>query len=134
MMSSKLSTLGYRCVLVEDEPLAIEMMVEYISERNELNLIEVVDNLDEYEGVLKGSNNIDIIFLDLKIRGGEVFELMQENKNYNSIFVIVSAHAYSHTQRLPEDINKYFITKPVSNANFNSCMDRILNDKVRLSN
>src|SRR5690606_17368657 len=134
MMSSKLSTLGYRCVLVEDEPLAIEMMVEYISERNELNLIEVVDNLDEYEGVLKGSNNIDIIFLDLKIRGGEVFELMQENKNYNSIFVIVSAHAYSHTQRLPKDINKYFITKPVSNANFNSCMDRILNDKVRLSN
>jgi len=133
-MALNFSNLEYSCVLVEDEPLAIEMMVEYISKRHELNLIDVVDNLDEYEGVLKGSNNIDIIFLDLKIRGGEVFELMHENKNNNSIFVIVSAFASAHTKKLPEDINKYFITKPVSNANFNLCMDRILNDQVALSN
>jgi len=133
-MALNLSNLKYRCVLVEDEPLAIDMMVEYISERNELNLVDVVDNLDEYEGVLRSSNNIDIIFLDLKIRGGEVFELMQENKNNNSIFVIVSAYTSSNTKKLPNDINKYFITKPVSNANFNSCMDRILNDQVALSN
>jgi len=121
------SSLKYRCVLVEDEPLAAEMMMEYISNRSELSLIDVVDNLDDYEEALTRDKRIDIIFLDLKIRGGEVYQLTEHKPN--TVFVVVSAYPPKVSKYLPKDIGKYFITKPVSITSFNSCIDRLLNDK-----
>lgn len=121
------SGLKHRCVLVEDEPLASEMMTEYISAREELTLIDAVDNLEDYEEALSRDKRIDIIFLDLKIRGGEVFPITKFKPNVT--FVVVSAYPPKITSNLPKNIGKYYITKPVSISSFNACVDRLLNDK-----
>ena len=57
-----------RCLAVDDEPLALEILTEYISKVSYLELVRTFDNaLDSMEFLKK--NPIDLIFLDIQMEG-----------------------------------------------------------------
>lgn len=126
---SKYGLKEFRCILIENEPLAIEMMTEYICAREELLLLRVIDNLEDCRKVLLDCNHIDVVFLDLKIRGGDVFQLIHECFNPSITFIITTAYPRRVINRLPAGCATYFISKPISIHDFNHCVHRFLADK-----
>lgn len=117
------------CVLVEDEPLAIELMSNHISQRKELGLLAVVRDLDGLQELLANFKP-SIIFLDLKIPSGDAdpAELYRQISKDTSI-VVVSAipfSVYNSSLKLPV---AYDLPKPVSRERFNGCIDEVLHQK-----
>lgn len=114
----------YDCVVVEDEPLAIEMMVDYIAKRENLRLVAVVSELADLREILKTSKP-SIIFLDLIVPLG-VLDGFHYGKIPSDIsIVVVSAIPLSHYGKtLPRSV-KYELPKPVSFERFNQCVDKV---------
>lgn len=116
----------YRCALVENEPLAIDMMLEYIGQRNELKLVHVIETLDACEILLGNNEDIDILFLDIKIQGGELFDFFGRLADRSFTVVMITAYALQDLDALPQSFLRYFIPKPISLQAFNNCLDKIL--------
>lgn len=53
-------------IIVDDEPLALDIMETYVEQLPELNLVKRCENALEAREVLK-SNDVDIIFLDIQM-------------------------------------------------------------------
>ena len=56
----------YNCIIVEDEPLAQNVLKKYIGEHPTLELIAVCNNALEAQSILT-QQNIDLIFLDINL-------------------------------------------------------------------
>lgn len=118
------------CVLVEDEPLAIEMMSKYISKRKELDLLAIVKDLDGLQELLANFKPA-IIFLDLKIPSGDMDPIeMYKRISKDTSIVVVSAIPFSaYNESLGLSI-AYDLPKPVSFDRFNGCVDEVLIQKM----
>lgn len=57
-----------KCVIVDDEPLARDILESYISEMDDLELIASCKDAKEVAGVLK-DKKIDLLFLDINMPG-----------------------------------------------------------------
>lgn len=70
----------YKCIIVEDEPIAVEILKDYISDTKELQLQEVFGNAISALSYLE-SNKVDLIFLDInlpKLKGLEFLDLLKD--------------------------------------------------------
>lgn len=113
------------CVLIEDEPLAIEMMEDYIGRRDDLILLVVGSELSEVKSILD-KYKPSIIFLDLVIPPGECggFHLGQIPPDIS--VVVVSATPLNHFRgKLPAH-ELYELPKPVSYESFERCVNEVL--------
>src|ERR1051326_3576792 len=62
------------CVLIDDEPLALEVLKQYIQQFLQLHLMQDFDDVIEGEGFLK-NNPVDLLFIDINmpdIKGTEL--------------------------------------------------------------
>lgn len=60
--------MNIRCLAIDDEPLALEIITDYISKVSYLELVKTFDNaLDSIEFI--NTNTIDLIFLDIQMEG-----------------------------------------------------------------
>lgn len=55
------------CIAIEDEPLALKKISEYIIQIDYLNLLKAFDNAIDAIGFLK-NNEVDLIFLDIRMK------------------------------------------------------------------
>jgi len=70
----------YNCIIIEDEPLAAEILQEYIADIPFLNLKNTYkDALRALEDMR--SNEIDLIFLDINLPKLKGFDFIQTLKN-----------------------------------------------------
>src|SRR3546814_10730406 len=60
---------SYRCLIVEDDWFAIELMADYVGRRNDLELAGIVQQLSELAEALT-TTDPDIVFLDLILPQG----------------------------------------------------------------
>ena len=68
--------ITYTCLIVDDEPLAQELIVEYVSKIPELKLMGKCNNALEASSVL-ANEQIDLLFLDINmpvIKGIDFFK------------------------------------------------------------
>lgn len=56
----------FKCILVEDEPLAQNVLKKYIGEHPALELVAICNDALEAQGVLT-QQNIDLVFLDINL-------------------------------------------------------------------
>ena len=56
----------YKCIIIEDEPLAQNVLKKYIGEHPTLDLIAVCNDALEAQGILT-SENIHLLFLDINL-------------------------------------------------------------------
>jgi DNA-binding LytR/AlgR family response regulator len=54
------------CIAIDDEPLALQLITEYASKINFLNLIKTFTDTDEANNWLN-ENNVDLLFLDIQM-------------------------------------------------------------------
>lgn len=116
----------FTCLLIEDEVLAIEMMVDYISRRGDLELLAVGTQLAEVRDILE-KHRPAIIFLDLVIPPGESGSYHLGKLPVTSSIVVVSGIPLSHYKGVLPKGDIYELPKPVSFANFDKCVDYVIN-------
>ena len=56
----------YKCIIIEDEPLAQNVLKKYIGEHPSLELVSVCNDALEAQGILTGEN-IHLLFLDINL-------------------------------------------------------------------
>lgn len=83
-------SMKINCIIVEDEPLAIERATGFILKLPFLNLLSTFDNATEALAFLK-SNNVDLLFLDINI--GEISGIrLLESSTITSQVIITTAY------------------------------------------
>lgn len=123
-----------RCLIIEDEPLAAEVIADYISELPFLELVETCATATHGLAVLQRTH-IDVIFLDLHLPGLKGFDFIRTLRNPPQIIVTSAYHEYA-LEGYSLDIIDYLL-KPIDFPRFVQAVNRIqkpLSSSVRPEN
>lgn len=117
------------CAIVEDEPLAIQMLDGYISRRPDLMLVSVINNMHDFHTIVKTTSH-DIVFLDFKIPGfdGDIAKILDRIAP-TSLIVNTSASPisfFSEPEKITVSSQVVELLKPFSFERFSACIDSLL--------
>ena len=123
------------CIVVEDEPLAIERAKDFILKLPFLNLLTTFDNAVEALAFLK-SNKVDLLFLDINI--GEISGIrLLESSTITSQVIITTAYQEYALKGFDLQVCDYLLkpytferfVQAVDRAQYNLSKDDIANNK-----
>lgn len=110
------------CIVVEDEPLAMERTVGYINKLPALNLVATFENaLDAF--TFLQTNTIDLIFLDInlgELSGIQLLELVKTN----SAVIITTAYSDYALKGYELNVTDYLL-KPFGFERFLQAVDKV---------
>ena len=115
-----------RCIIVEDQPLAAELMTEYIQQVPALQLTHVCENALQALDVVR-NNPVDVIFLDVempKLSGIEFLKTLQRPPKV----IIVSAHREYALDGFDMRVVDYLL-KPVDFPRFTKAVNKLLSQR-----
>ncbi|MBB5635228.1 two-component system LytT family response regulator [Pedobacter cryoconitis] len=111
------------CIIIEDEPLAQELLQDYIYRRNDLTLLGKFNNVNDF--IKFKEEKIDLMFMDIKIRGNVKKDIEGLFSNDCSI-VLVTAYTIDQLSDYNLSQISNVLYKPVSYEKFNRCIDEVL--------
>ena len=82
------------CIVIEDEPLAMERIEEYIGKVSYLKLLESFDNSLEALGYLK-EKKVDLIYLDIKMDELTGIQLLESLAQKPEVIITTAFHKYA---------------------------------------
>jgi two-component system LytT family response regulator len=112
-----------RCIIVDDEPLALEVLESYICRSPQLELVEQCSNALRAFQVLH-SEKIDLIFLDIKMPGMNGLDFMRSLKSPPPV---IFTTAYADHALIGFELEAVdYLLKPVTYERFQKSVDRLL--------
>ncbi len=121
----------YNCIIIEDEPLAAEILQDYIADVPFLNLKHTYpDAIRALEGLRAG--NIDLIFLDINLPKLKGLDFIQTLKHPPHIIITTAYHEYA-LQGYELNVVDYLL-KPIEFSRFLKAVNKLksfVSDKVR---
>ncbi len=112
------------CIIIDDEPLAQELIEKFIKRVSYLSLLEKFDNAVEAIGkisILKP----DIVFLDVQMPEMTGVELLQSFGEYHPTVILISAHSQYALDGFEYDAVDYLL-KPVAFSRFMKAIHKAL--------
>lgn len=107
--------MSYNCIIVEDEPLAAERLVDYVSRIEALKLQAVFNNpLKALDSI--NENNVDLLFLDINLKEINGMEFL-ESINFKGKVIITTAYDQYALKGYELDVIDYLL-KPFSFERF----------------
>ncbi|AZA85217.1 DNA-binding response regulator [Chryseobacterium lactis] len=100
----------YNCIVVEDEPIAAEILENFISRDPALNLVGKSTNAVHASNLLS-IHDVDLIFLDLHLPVVKGFDFLRKLKNPPFVIVTTAYHQYA-VEGFELDITDYLM-KPI---------------------
>ncbi len=113
------------CIIIEDEPLAIKKLVNYIDKLPALHLLETFHSAIPAIGYLK-ENPVDLIFLDIEMKELTGIQLL-ESINTNSKVIITTAYEQYAIKGFELQVCDYLL-KPISFERFLKASDKVVQD------
>ncbi len=110
------------CMVVEDEPLAQEILQDYISQIRHLHLKATVSTVSDALEVLR-SCKIDLIFLDLHLPGTKGFQFLRSLQHRPDVIVTTAHHEYA-VESYELNVKDYLL-KPIDFERFLSAINKI---------
>jgi DNA-binding LytR/AlgR family response regulator len=110
------------CIAIDDEPLALNKIREYIKRIGYLNLLESFDNALDALDFMK-SNKVDLIFLDIQMEelsGIQMLETLQEKPKV----VLTTAYDEYALKGYELDVCDYLL-KPISFQRFLQACEKV---------
>ncbi len=86
--------IKYNCIIIEDEPLAVEIMEDYIQQVPFLSLKKVCTDAIAAMEILH-SEKIDLIFLDIHLPKLKGLDFLQTLKNPPKVIITTAYHQYA---------------------------------------
>lgn len=112
----------FKCLIIEDEPLAAEIINEYIQQLSHLELTAVCTNAIDGLQVLK-TEAIDILFLDINLPRLSGIDFLRSLVKKPSV-IFITAHREYAIEGYELDVVDYLL-KPVSFSRFLMAINKI---------
>jgi len=112
------------CIAIEDEPLALKKIKEFIEQLAYLNLLEGFDNALDAIGYLK-NNTVDLIFLDIRMKKISGIQFLESLQNKPKV-IITSAYDEYALKGYELDVADYLL-KPFTFERFLKSVDKVYN-------
>lgn len=111
----------YNCIIVEDEPIAAEILENFISRDENLHLVAKCSDA-VYAGSLLNRHEIDLMFLDLHLPVVKGFDFLKKLKNPPLVIVTTAYHQYA-VEGYELDIVDYLM-KPIPYDRFTKAVEK----------
>lgn len=118
-----------RCIIIDDEPLAINVISNYLDQMNDFILADTFNNA--LDGLNYLSNNvIDLIFLDINmpIMDGLTFI---KSLDHEPMIIITSAHEEFAVKSYELDVLDYLV-KPISLPRFIQSLNKVYKNSNKI--
>lgn len=112
------------CIAIEDEPLALKKIKEFIEQVDFLSLLAGFDNAIEAIGFLK-KNSVDLIFLDIRMKKLSGIQFL-ESIQIKPKVIITSAYDEYALKGYELDVVDYLL-KPFTFERFLKAVDKVYN-------
>ncbi|AQW93113.1 LytTR family DNA-binding domain-containing protein [Elizabethkingia anophelis] len=111
----------YNCIIVEDEPLAAEILESFIVQDEKLHLVgRCADAV--YASSLLSIHHVDLMFLDLHLPVVKGFDFLKKLKNPPFVIVTTAYHQYA-LEGFELDVVDYLM-KPIPYSRFTTAIDK----------
>jgi two-component system LytT family response regulator len=121
------------CVIVEDEFAGQQMLSHKLKNLfPECEIVAIIDNKTEAINYLNTNKTIDLVFLDVQIKGGTGIDVLESinDKNFEAIFI--TAYDRYAIDALNASAS-YYLLKPIRDDEFKKGMSVVLS-KINKSN
>ncbi len=122
--------MAVKCMIVDDEPLAIEVLKSYVDRMDELELVASSDNAIKAFEILK-KQSVDLLFLDIqmpKLNGIEFLKVLDPAP------MVVFTTAYREYALESYELNVLdYLLKPISFERFLKSINKIPNTTIQIS-
>lgn len=112
------------CIAIDDEPLALEKMQQYINKVDYLNLLQTFDTGIDALNFLK-NNAVDLMFLDIQMEDLTGIQML-EAIDIKPKVIITTAYDKYAIKGFELDVSDYLL-KPISLQRFIKATDKIYN-------
>ncbi len=116
------------CIIVEDEPLALERIKTYVQKMDFLNLLQTFDSGMDALLFLQ-SNTIDLVFLDINIGDISGIQLL-ESAHIKSEVIIITAYDEYALKGFELNVTDYLL-KPYTFERFVEAVNRAKNNLLK---
>jgi DNA-binding LytR/AlgR family response regulator len=113
--------MSVRCIIVEDEPLAVARLAEYVQALPVLDLVGTFDNANDALSFLIG-NPVDLLFLDITLGDMSGIEML-ETTAVSAQTILTTAHSDFAVKAYDLKVADYLL-KPFTFARFVQAVDR----------
>lgn len=121
-----------KCIIIDDEMMAREVLSAMIFKSPELVLKEQFSNAIEAIKYLNNDNNVDLIFLDIHMPNFSGFDFIQTIKNPPQI-ILVTVDKNFALEAFNYDCIADYLVKPIEEERFNRAIQRVKLKKEKLS-
>jgi DNA-binding LytR/AlgR family response regulator len=119
-----------RCIIVEDEPLAVELLCDYISKVPFLALEACCDNASQAMKMLD-EKDPELMFLDINMPDISGLQLLKGLQHPPSI-IITTAHSIFAVEGFELNVDDYLL-KPISFERFLKAVNRVKDSRKHLT-
>lgn len=110
-----------KCIIIDDEPLALELLEDFVSKIPNLELVSACSNAIEAVSILQ-NNKIDLIFLDIEMPDFSGIEFIK-SLEVKPLFIFTTA--YSHYAIEGFNLNAVdYLVKPIPFHRFLKAVNR----------
>lgn len=120
------------CVIIEDEIAGQTILKNKLAELYpNIKVVEIIDNYDDAVDFVS-KNEIDILFIDIHIKGGLGLDIIKLENTINSKKIFVTAHEQYAISALNNGAD-YYLLKPIRTNELKTGVDIIL-EKLQSEN
>jgi two-component system LytT family response regulator len=112
-----------KCIAIDDEPLALELLEKYISEFPEIDLIQTFDDAIEGADYLK-NNTVDLLFIDINMPDISGIDLVS-SLTKKPLIIFTTAHKKFAHEGFELEATDYLL-KPITPERFQKAITRAI--------
>ncbi len=117
------------CIIIEDEPLALQKTAGFVKDVEYLNLLQAFDNAVDAIGYLK-NNAVDLIFLDIRMKRLTGLQFLESLHTIPKV-IITSAYDEYALKGYEFDVSDYLL-KPFSFERFLKATDKVYDELQKI--